>query len=196
MADQFLFLDIETTGVKYARDKVLEIAWILTDDKFDPIHGLNTEFSTVIDHEDEWGDVWAALRKAPQVVKEMHANSLLSVDMLTLPTSRQTTEYKVRNALHDLLTGPICASYDVHLAGFSVHFDETMLRFQETSWDVTLDSLHHRHLDLSGIKLLLETKGITYRKAPNEGAHRALNDCRAAIWQARIFSELFEGLRP
>jgi oligoribonuclease (3'-5' exoribonuclease) len=193
MTDQFLFLDIETTGIKYGEEKILEIAWILTDDTFTPIPG--GEVSAVIDHEEGWGDVWSALREAPEVVRDMHAESLLAIDMLTLPESRQATQNGVQDALWSLLQFQAEEGHTVHLAGFSVHFDETMLLMtDDVNWRTILAKLHHRHLDLSSIKLFLDLKGIKYDKADNEGAHRALNDCREAMWQARIFSELFDGL--
>ena len=185
MTKHFLFLDIETTGLDPDHDSILEIAWAFTDENF-VVQGV--PFTAIVDHADKWGKAWNDLKHAPQVVRDMHNKSGLLGDLLNDEvTSAQ--EYEIRNLLQrEIREHKKAAAVDVHLAGFSVHFDESFLRASKTGWGNVLDSLHHRHYDLSVIKIHLELRGEVYKKAENLGAHRALNDVFESIEQARIFS--------
>ena len=50
--------------------------------------------------------------------------------------------------------------------------------------------IHHRLLDLSSVKLMLDSSGVEWERAENTGAHRAVNDVREVIAQGKIFREM------
>ena len=89
--------------------------------------------------------------------------------------------------------------HSVHLAGLSISFDRDFLK-KDPSWALFFDndtlgvSLHHRLLDLSSLKMFLTARGVPWDKATNTGAHRAANDVRETLAQARIFWELLTPL--
>ena len=55
-------------------------------------------------------------------------------------------------------------------------------------------NLYHRLLDISSFKMFLTARGVPWDKATNIRAHRAANDVRETLAQARIFWELLTPL--
>lgn len=176
----YMFADLETTGTDVVEDRILEIAWAFTDEHF-AVLGQPRTFT--IDIEDDWSTVIARL-KGNDYVRAMHSESGLWSD---LGSNAVTPGYKVRNQMYEDIEEQKGIGADIHLAGFSVHFDKSFLEHWSVAWSLDGSGLHHRIYDLSAVKMALENVGVPYRKADNRGAHRALNDVFEAIEQARIF---------
>ena len=181
MTKAFCFLDLETTGLDPINDYVLEIAWQFTDEDFKPLHDGR---SYVIDHGHYWGSVFHALRNAAPVVREMHAKSLLAVDLLGQDAAEPGLI--LQTFISDLDDAQGEENRTIHLAGDSVWFDRDFLQYGHLSAqfaDLFANDIHHRVLDLSSLKVFLESQGID--PAIPKGNHRALNDVYASIDGAR-----------
>lgn len=178
----YMFLDLETTGTDPVEDRILEVAWTFTDEHFKVI-GAPRSFR--VDAADDWSQVIQRLKQTPYVLN-MHVESGLWAE---LAGENTTPAYKVRDQMYDDIAKQSTIGADIHLAGFSVHFDKSFLEHWSALWSLDGSGLHHRIYDLSAVKMALENVGIPYQKATNHGAHRALNDIFEAIDQARIFRE-------
>lgn len=182
----FLFPDIETTGTDVNEDVILEIAWAFTNEEFEII---GTPQTFVVKPQDwEWAKIAHRLG-ANEYVRNMHRDSGLYTDITTATDDIADIALTLESEVRSSAIRPRPDDM-VHLAGLSVHFDREFLNENHFRLD-DAHHIHHRHLDLSSIKMMLEVAGIPFDKAPNTGAHRALNDVFEAIEQARIFKTLF-----
>lgn len=181
-APVFFFPDIETTGLDPENDKILEVAWAFTDDQFRPLHS-HPQRSFVIDHGFAWGDVYAQIR-ANDIVRDMHQKSGLIFDIQSSEASWRL--FEIADILFDDI-GKLPRDVDVKAAGFSVDFDLRFLRARHDFFGLFDEggdlALHYQQLNLSSIKLMLDSAGIEYPKPPK--AHRALADVRQGITFAR-----------
>lgn len=170
---KYLWIDLETTGLDPEAEAILECAAIVTDADLveigDPL--------CLVLHVDE-----DARFDADAYVQNMHDASGLWLDCYA--------SSKNANDLDDALTALInryeWAAGKPILAGSSVHFDRGFL----ASWLWVDALLHHRHLDVSSLKLAQEDAcGIPFAKSGQ--GHRALADVRESLELARsIFARL------
>jgi oligoribonuclease len=177
----FAFVDIETTGLDPDTDSIIEIAWAFTDERFEIV---GTPTSMLVEPRG-WDSFAAAMRNTP-VVKAMHTRSGLLAEM-------DRTNLTDLDDVAELLRGDIQALPEhtsLHLAGFSVHFDRAFLEANGFR-HLLVEHFHHRHLDLSATKLLLDSIGVPYDKPENLHPHRALSDVFESIHQARMFAVQF-----
>lgn len=174
----YAFLDIETTGLDEDTDSIIEIAWTFTDERFKVI---GPERSILVEPRG-WDSFWQALRERP-MVHEMHEKSGL-LDALTHGTPEHLDAVG-ELLLRDLDALP--AHTSLHLAGYSVHFDREFLQANGFR-RMLAEHFHHRHLDLSATKLLLSSAGVPFTQPENDTPHRALNDVRHSIEQARLLA--------
>lgn len=176
----FAFLDIETTGLDPDDDEILEMAWAFTDERFAVIGSGESRLI-----EPNWAQAAHRLNALP-FVRDMHTASGLLDDKakpLSLDAAMSQFLREAANTRADV----------IHIGGFSVHFDVTFLRAR--GYKAVLDeTFHHRFLDLSAVKLLLEATDIPYESAPNAHKHRALHDVYESIDQARIFASMVRTL--
>jgi oligoribonuclease len=184
MSDKyFLFLDTETTGLDPREDAILEVAWFLTNEHFEVISEPQT-YAVNIDE----GNTIASLSAMGQYVREMHT----ATGLLDELEDGATLDYIFQQLANDIDT---YAGIDdtVHIAGFSIHFDVDFLKandFDSLFRDFTpkrTPHIHHRHLDLSSVKLVMEATGMTNHIGydSNDLPHRALNDAFEALYYAK-----------
>lgn len=195
-------LDIETTGLSPDDDKMLEIAWAITDLDFNILSNVR---SHLVEHTASgWSDVWGQLR-SNDYVRNMHQESGLLNDLRTKTawdTSGIALQFRddVEVASMKAKTGNLLEDEVVHLCGLSIGFDREFLKRDDT-WGLLFDNnalgmtIHHRLLDLSSVKLMLDSAGVPWEKAPNIGAHRAANDVQEVIDQGKIFRSIFDEVK-
>lgn len=168
MADKFLWVDLEMTGLDPDMQCITEIALIVTDVD---LNELATYESFV--HQSD-----AKLRKAEPWVKENMQE--------VLEGSRQ--EKKTIRQVEAEILDIIDEHFDemVVLAGNSIHQDRRFIRRQMPKLEARL---HYRMLDVSAWKVYMMAKfGIEMTKA---NQHRALEDIRGSIAELRQYLDFF-----
>lgn len=195
-------LDIETTGIDPDEDLILEISWVITDEDFNTITPLRT---AIVRHNlAGLQDVWLLLREN-DVVRNMHQQSGLLLAFNTdSPVSMEALALMFRDDVKraSIVSGKFFDDEvpQVHLTGNSIAFDREFLKRNHT-WANFFDSdvlgieIHHRLLDLSSVKMMLDSVGIPWKKAGNPGPHRAANDVLEVVEQGQIFHTLLTELK-
>lgn len=165
-----LFLDLETTGLDPDRDSVLEIACILTDDKFVKLR----TFATVVKYD------LATTHPVSPIVVHMHTMNGLWRDCFAATGNIQSIDSEAASWLQRM-----SGDHPVHLAGNSIHFDRS---FMAVHMPNTLALLHYRQIDTSSINELARRcwpDVYESRPAPQKG-HRALADATEA-WNTAVY---------
>lgn len=171
-------MDLEMTGLDPARNVIVEIATLVTDDDLAVI----AEGPDLVVHATD-----EDLAKMDEVVVEMHTRSGLLEQIrsstLTLEEAGAATLAFIREHVPEPRTVPLC--------GNSIGMDR---RFLATYLPEIEDHLHYRSIDVSTIKELARRwypgslEGLT--KKPS--AHRAMDDIRESVaelayWRERVF---------
>ena len=173
MADLLVWIDCEMTGLDLGKDKLIEVAALVTD----PGLRVLGEGVDLVIHADD-----AALDAMPEIVREMHAKSGLTDEVrkstITMVEAEAAILAYVKQFVPVPRTAPLC--------GNSIATDRGFL-----SRDMpTLDSyLHYRMIDVSSIKELCRRwYPRVYFGQPAKGlAHRALADIRESIRELEYY---------
>jgi len=182
MSKYFLFLDTKTTGLDPKTDSLLEVAWFITDEHLVSL----SQRQTYPVHVDE-GHTLASLSMMNDYVRDMHTTSGLLNDI----EDGATLDYIFRELAADIDTyvGP---DDTLHITGLSIHFDVDFLKANDfgslfEDFGNRKAKIHHRHLDLSSVKLMIDAAGLTKAiiQDVNPYPHRALFDCLDALAYAR-----------
>lgn len=189
MTKLFLNLDLETTGLYPTKDHILEIAWDILDENL--VSTLSEPRTFIVEHGDDWGAVWNALRSAPEVVRKMHTQSGLVSDMLSYDSDAEPMA-----DIAILLDGDLRMAYSerpsattIHFMGFSPAFDRSFLAansMTEIIVSETRGRMHHRLFDLSSVKIAYEMAGLEMPYYSNANPHRAVNDITEVADFARL----------
>jgi oligoribonuclease len=173
VADLLVWIDCEMTGLDLAKDKLIEVAALVTDPE---LRVLGEGVDLVI-HADD-----AALDAMPEIVREMHAKSGLTDEVrkstITMAEAEAAILAYVRQFVPNPRTAPLC--------GNSIATDRGFLARDMP----TLDSyLHYRMIDVSSIKELCRRwYPRVYFGQPAKGlAHRALADIRESIRELEYY---------
>ena len=171
-------MDLEMTGLDPARDVIVEIATIVTDDELNIV----AEGPDLVVHQPE-----DALAEMDEVVVAMHTSSGL---LDAIRSSTVTLEEAGARTL-EFIKEHVPTSRSVPLCGNSIGTDR---RFLARYLPEIEDHLHYRSVDVSTIKELArrwypESVSAVPRKA---AAHRALDDIRESITELQWYrSKLF-----
>ena len=161
-AGHLVWIDCEMTGLDLTRDKLIEVAVLVTDSE---LNVLDPGLDLVISADD------AALEDMVDVVTEMHAKSGLTeavrASTLTVAEAEQQLLAYVKRFVPERRTAPLC--------GNSIGTDRGFLARDMPELD---DHLHYRMVDVSSIKELARRWfPRVYFAQPQKGlAHRALAD--------------------
>jgi oligoribonuclease len=173
VADLLVWIDCEMTGLDLGKDKLIEVAALVTDPE---LNILGDGVDLVI-HADD-----AALDAMPEVVRDMHAKSGLTEEVrrssITMAEAEQQVLAYVQQYVPNPRTAPLC--------GNSIATDRGFL----TRDMPTLDAyLHYRMIDVSSIKELCRRwYPRVYFGQPVKGlAHRALADIRESIRELEYY---------
>jgi oligoribonuclease len=161
-AGHLVWIDCEMTGLDLTRDKLIEVAVLVTDSE---LNVLDPGLDLVISADDD------ALEGMADVVTEMHAKSGLTnavrASTLTVAEAEQQLLAYLRRFVPERRTAPLC--------GNSIGTDRGFLARDMPELD---DHLHYRMIDVSSVKELARRWfPRVYFAQPQKGlAHRALAD--------------------
>ncbi|MBT0568277.1 oligoribonuclease [Williamsia sp. CHRR-6] len=173
MQDKLVWIDCEMTGLDLRRDKLIEIAALVTDSDLN-ILGDGVD---VVIHADD-----ADLDAMPDVVKKMHAASGLTDEV----RASTVTVPEAEKMVLDYVRTHVTSSGAAPLAGNSIATDRGFIARDMTALD---SYLHYRMIDVSSIKELSRRwYPRIYFGQPEKGlAHRALADIRESIRELRYY---------
>ncbi|KAL1745028.1 ribonuclease H-like domain-containing protein [Schizophyllum fasciatum] len=169
-----VWVDCEMTGLDHNKDKIIEIAVLITNGNLDIVdEGIEFVIRTekaLLDGMDEW-------------CRNQHGKSGLTTACLT----SLHTMPDVESAVLDYLKTWIPTQRTAVLAGNSVHVDRVFLN---NDMPRVVDWLHYRIIDVSSIKELARR---WYPDIPvprlSESSHRALDDIKGSIAELRWYRE-------
>lgn len=166
-----IWIDLEMTGLDTARDTIIEIATIVTDQYLNeiaegPVFAIHQP-KAVMERMDEWNT-------------RQHASSGLTDRVLSSGTSLQEAEEGTLNFLsaHVALgASPMC--------GNSICQDRRFMAREMPSLEAYF---HYRNLDVSTLKILAQrwAPGVADGFA-KQSSHRALDDIRDSIEELRHY---------
>ncbi|MET7708455.1 oligoribonuclease [Micromonospora sp. NPDC005413] len=173
MADLLVWIDCEMTGLDLGRDKLIEVAALVTD----PDLNVLGDGVDVVIHADE-----AALEGMPEIVQTMHAKSGLTEEArrsaVTLAEAEDLVLEYIRTFVKDPRTAPLC--------GNSIATDRGFIARDMPRLDA---HLHYRMIDVSSIKELCRRwyPRVYFGQPPKGLAHRALADIRESIRELEYY---------
>ncbi len=173
MADLLVWIDCEMTGLDLSKDKLIEVAALVTD----PALNVLGEGIDLVIHADD-----AALDAMPPVVRDMHAKSGLTDEVRRSTVSMAEAEQAVLAYVQQFVPNPRTAP----LCGNSIATDRGFLARDMPALDAFL---HYRMIDVSSIKELCRRwYPRVYFGQPAKGlAHRALADIRESIRELEYY---------
>jgi len=173
----FAWIDMEMTGLDPQKDRIVEIATVLTNPQLEVI----AEGPTIVIHQPEH-----VLRNMEDVVTHMHQQSgLLEEIRQSTFTLEEAQRYTI-----DFLYEHCDVNTIFQLAGNSVYQDRSFIR----QYMPELESrLHYRIIDVSTIKSLIRywyphNEQVKMKK---QERHRALDDIYESIQELRHYREHF-----
>ncbi|MCZ4559709.1 oligoribonuclease [Rhodococcus sp. IEGM 1401] len=173
MQDKLVWIDCEMTGLDLSKDKLIEIAALVTDSE---LNILGEGVDIVIHADDD------ALANMPAVVTDMHAKSGLTDEVRASTVTLEEAEQRVLAYIKEHV--PVAGT--VPLAGNSIGTDRGFISRDMTALDTYL---HYRMIDVSSIKELARRwyPRIYYGQPPKGLAHRALADIKESIKELQYY---------
>lgn len=157
----FLWIDMEMSGLDVNSCRILEVAAIVTDLEFrvlETYEAIVYQPKEVLDAMDEW-------------CKENHGKS-----GLTAAVAKGKPEAQVEKELLELVSRHFKESERPILCGNSIGQDR---KFIDAYWQAFSKRLHYRMLDVTSFKIIFGNRWkIEYQK---QGSHRALDDIKESI---------------
>jgi oligoribonuclease len=169
------WMDLEMTGLDPARNTIVEIATLITDDDLELVAaGPDLVVKTTPEQ----------LADMDDVVRTMHTRSgllaAIEASSITLAEAGEATLAFLREHIPEASSVPLC--------GNSIGTDRRFL----AAWLPDIDAfLHYRSIDVSTIKELARRwYPEAYSKAPRKvGSHRALGDIMESVSELRYYRD-------
>ncbi|XP_038634927.1 small fragment nuclease [Scyliorhinus canicula] len=172
MAKRMVWVDLEMTGLDIEKDKIIEMACIITDSDLNILaegpHLIVNQPNELLDGMSEW-------------CTEHHGKSGLTQAVRDSKISLQQAEYEFLSFIRQHTPPGLCP-----LAGNSVHADK---KFLDKYMPQFMKHLHYRIIDVSTIKELCRRwYPDEYEDAPKKKAsHRALADICESIKELQFY---------
>lgn len=173
--DRLVWIDMEMTGLDADRERIIEVAMIVTDGQLAVI----AEAPDFVIHQPDAilaaMDVWNT---------EHHAASGLTERVRTSQLDERQAEEALLSFLAEHTT-----ERTAPLAGNSIHQDRRFIRRYMPRLD---EWLHYRHVDVSTVKELVgRWYPEEFKKRPaKNSSHRALDDIRESIEELRFYRSI------
>jgi oligoribonuclease len=173
MSDRLVWIDCEMTGLDLGSDLLVEVAALVTDSE---LNVLGEGVDVVI------GATQEQLSRMPEVVRDMHASSGLTQEVLASAVTLQEAEQRVLAYVKEWVPEPKKAP----LCGNSIGTDRGFLSRDMAELD---DWLHYRMVDVSSVKELARRwYPRVYFNAPKKGGgHRALADILESVQELKYY---------
>lgn len=173
MSDRLVWIDCEMTGLDLGSDLLVEVAALVTDSELNVLgEGVDVVIGASADE----------MARMPDVVREMHASSGLTDQVLASTVTLQEAERLVLAYVKQWVPEPKKAP----LCGNSIGTDRGFLTRDMAELD---DWLHYRMVDVSSIKELARRwYPRVYFNAPKKGGgHRALADILESVQELKYY---------
>lgn len=195
MSDLLIWLDLETTGLNFEKDYILEVALMATNMDLMRLSGGSSvpERRLCVPPRE-------ALASLDPVVEKMHRESGLLADLefrMYSPNGYQEESFAPLEDeawVYDHLVR-IRDAYVVNgqapnliLAGNSIHFDRGFIR---RFWPRVDQILHYRMVDVSSIKVLVQNWYDSKYHTKGVNKHRAADDVEESLMLLRKYRDLF-----
>jgi oligoribonuclease len=173
VTDRLVWIDCEMTGLDLGSDLLIEVAALVTDSE---LNVLGEGVDIVI------GASAEQLQRMPDVVRDMHAVSGLTEEVLVSTVTVREAEERVLAYLKEWIDEPRKAP----LCGNSIGTDRSFLARDMTELD---DFLHYRMVDVSSVKELARRwYPRAYFNSPKKaGGHRALADILESVKELKYY---------
>jgi len=175
MSDRLVWIDCEMTGLDTGSDLLIEVAALVTDGE---LNVLGDGVDVVI------GATAEELSRMPDVVRDMHAASGLTDEVLASSISLADAEQQVlayiKQWVPEAGKAPLC--------GNSIATDRGFLTRDMPELD---GWLHYRMVDVSSVKELARRwyPRAYYGSPKKGGGHRALADIRESVLELRYYRQ-------
>ncbi len=173
MNDRLVWIDCEMTGLDLGKDRLIEVAALVTDSELNILGG---GIDIVVSAPDE------ALDNMADVVREMHTRSgLLDAvrsSTVALEEAQEQVLGYIREQVPERRKAPLC--------GNSIGTDRAFLARDMPELD---DWLHYRVVDVSSVKELCRRwyPRVYFHSPVKAGGHRALADITESIEELRYY---------
>lgn len=169
--EKLLWLDFEMTGLDANKDKILEVAMVVTDWNFEEVANYHSGFGYSAE------ELNPLLDANPFFVK-MKEIRLPLVELC----AKSPVSAVVEKEMVQFIREHCGALKPVVLCGNSIHMDRQFINAQ---LPLVEQLLHYRMLDVTSWKLVFEAKyGKHYTK---QETHRALDDVRESIGEMKHY---------
>src|SRR5699024_5982507 len=192
--DVIAWSDVETTGLDPAREHLLEISLILTDNELNPVAD---PVSVLIDPsvEDVHPDYKVGsdiARTVSDFIRDMHTSNGLFAQ---LDAGLGVTPGEADGLIADAISAAAGGDGKPLLAGNSITLDRNFL---EVHAPLTYAALHYRSIDVTSIENDLDRDGFAepiaaWHAACPKKSHRGADDIRDSIDQLRALRRIRRG---
>lgn len=172
--NKLIWIDLEMTGLDPARDKILEIATLITDDELNIV----AQGPNLIIHQSD--EVLAGMNEWCQV---QHKKSGLIEAVRNSIICEEQAAHETLQFLKDH-----CDENSTPLCGNSVWQDKLFLQQHMPELAVFF---HYRILDVSSVKLVINRWTKQYKLFKKSDGHRALDDIKESIAELKFYKENF-----
>ncbi len=169
-----VWIDMEMTGLDPEKERILEIATIVTDGNLN----ILGEGPDIVIHQPA-----SVLRSMDEWNQKHHAKSGLVEAVKKSAVTEAEAEAKTLKFIEGF-----CKPKKAPLCGNSVHQDRRFLSKYMPKID---DYLHYRHVDVSSLKALIARWYPKDKQPTKSKGHRALSDIRESIAELKFYKDRY-----